>query len=114
MNLKGSLPLLILHILSYGPNHGYQINKLIYKLSGTVLDFKEGTLYPTLHNLQKDGLVESETSQTGGRRRRVYHLTKRGQQALDQNRAEWHEFKEAVNAVLKSDGKDIDDLLTDD
>ncbi|HVU10832.1 MAG TPA: helix-turn-helix transcriptional regulator, partial [Phototrophicaceae bacterium] len=58
MNLKGSLPLLILHVLTQGSNHGYGIAKLIRDQSGGVLDFKEGTLYPTLHTLEQQGLIE--------------------------------------------------------
>lgn len=113
MNLKGSLPLLILHILSHGPNHGYQIRKLIYELSDTVLDFQEGTLYPTLKKLENKKLLESNETQVSGRWRRVYRLTKKGQQTLHQNRAEWREFEDAVNAVLEADNTDIDDLTTD-
>jgi len=112
MNLKGSLPLLILHILSFGPSHGYQINKLIHQISESVLDFKEGTLYPTLHKLEGDKLIKSSDKQVGGRHRRVYHLTKQGQRKLDDERAQWEAFTKAVDAVLNA--TDVDDYLTND
>ena len=57
INLKGSLPLLVLHVLAQGENHGYGIAKLIKDQSEGVLDFKEGTLYPTLHGMEKQGLI---------------------------------------------------------
>jgi len=107
MNLKGSLPLLILHILSYGPNYGYRINKVVSNLSEDVLNFKEGTLYPTLHKLEKAGLIQSEHRKAEGRRRRVYELTEFGKTQLQTERTEWGQFKEAVDAVLEADGENI-------
>lgn len=101
MNLKGSLPLLILVILSRGPCHGYQIARAIKQQSDGVLDFKEGTLYPTLHGLEAQGLVESFTVEEGGRTRRYYRLTESGQGELERQLAHWARFTEAVNLVLK-------------
>ncbi|HVU14120.1 MAG TPA: helix-turn-helix transcriptional regulator, partial [Phototrophicaceae bacterium] len=103
MNLKGSLPLLILHVLAQGSNHGYGIAKLIRDQSGGVLDFKEGTLYPTLHTLEKQGLIESDEREEGGRMRCRYHLTPFGQAALAAQRQEWARYVEAVNRVLTNE-----------
>jgi PadR family transcriptional regulator len=66
-----------------------------------VLDFKEGTLYPTLHGLEKQGLIDTYQQEEGGRMRRYYRLTKGGQAMLDAQRAEWSRFAGAVNLVLK-------------
>lgn len=100
MNLKGSLPLLILHVLVDGPNHGYRIARRIKETSGGVLDFREGTLYPTLHGLEKDGLITSTKHKENGRQRRYYELTEAGHTALAAARAEWDSYAQAVNKVL--------------
>ena len=100
MNLKGSLPLLVLHVLANGSNHGYGIAKRIKEQSGDVLDFKEGTLYPTLHTLEKQGLIEACEQEENGRIRRCYHLTILGQAVLEAQRIEWARYAEAVNLVL--------------
>lgn len=101
MNLKGSLPLLILHNLMNGPNHGYRIAKQIKKQSGNVLDFKEGTLYPTLHSLEKQGLIAATSEVENGRKRRYYRLTDKGREAIADELAEWEEYTRAVNTILK-------------
>jgi transcriptional regulator len=101
MNLKGSLPLLVLHVLGKGANHGYGIAKQIKDQSRGVLDFKEGTLYPTLHGMEKQGLIEAYQQEEGGRMRRYYRLTGRGQSMLDAQREEWSRYTDAVNLVLQ-------------
>lgn len=101
MNLKGSLPLLILHTLSDGPKHGYWIAKDIKSQSQGVLDFKEGTLYPTLHGLEKQGLIEAYTEIENGRERRYYRLTDSGREALDHELEQWERYADAVSMVLK-------------
>lgn len=100
INMKGSLSLLILHILSAGPNHGYQIAKEIKEQSEGVLDFKEGTLYPTLHALEKQKLIKSSTETINGRKRRYYRITDAGAIQLAEQQAEWAAFSQAVNRVL--------------
>ena len=101
MNLKGSLPLLVLHVLAQGENHGYGIAKLIKDQSEGVLDFKEGTLYPTLHGMEKQGLIEAYQQEESGRLRRYYRLTKSGQAMLDAQLEQWSRYTDAVNMVLK-------------
>jgi transcriptional regulator len=101
MNLKGSLPLLILNNLKSGPNHGYRIAKQIKQQSEGVLDFKEGTLYPTLHGLEKQGLIEAYQEIENGRKRRYYRLTEAGRAALSEEMSEWEEYTHAVNRILK-------------
>jgi PadR family transcriptional regulator, regulatory protein PadR len=101
MNLKGSLPLLILYNLRNEPNHGYAIAKHIKQTTNGVLDFKEGTLYPTLHGMQKQGLVEMYKEKVNGRNRSYYRLTDKGRKMLKVELNEWHEFTAAVNSVLE-------------
>jgi transcriptional regulator len=100
MNLKGSLPLLILNCLIKHPSHGYEIAKHIKEKTSGVLDFQEGTLYPALHKLKKQGLIEDYVQVANGRQRRYYRLTEAGQQALDTERQAWFEYTQAVNTLL--------------
>lgn len=100
MNIKGSLPMLILQMLARGASHGYQIAKDIKATSEGVLDFKEGTLYPTLHNLEQRGWIEAFEEESSGRTRRYYRLTEAGRGALAQEREEWDRYSAAVNMVL--------------
>jgi PadR family transcriptional regulator, regulatory protein PadR len=101
MNVKGSLQLLILHALSRDASYGYQIAKEIKTKSGDVLDFQEGTLYPTLHKLEKERLIEAYVAEVDGRQRRYYRLTEAGERALNEERREWESYVQAVSAVLK-------------
>lgn len=100
MNLKGSLPLLILHVLEPAPLHGYAIAQAIKLRSAGVLDFREGTLYPTLHGLEERGLIESQVEIESGRQRRSYRMTEAGRRALAEQRGEWLRYTRAIGAVL--------------
>lgn len=83
-----------------GKNHGYRIAKRIKEESEGVLDFKEGTLYPTLHTLEAQGLISASDHIENGRTRRYYHLTDAGKNALTTQLAEWGRFSSAVNRIL--------------
>lgn len=100
MNLKGSLPLVILHTLSHGPKHGYRIAKVIKTHSEGVINIAEGTLYPTLHDLEKKGLIEAFEDIVNGRTRRCYRLTLAGEKELAKQREEWREYTHAMDRVL--------------
>jgi transcriptional regulator len=101
MNLKGTLPTLILQCLSEGPNHGYLIAKTIKSRSKGVLDFKEGTLYPALHDLENKGLLDSYERTEKGRKKRYYKLTQKGKKKLVEERKEWKNQSGAVDLVLE-------------
>ncbi len=101
MNLRGTLPALILEALEDKPDHGYSIAQRIKERSQGVLDFKEGTLYPALHKLENEGLVESYEEIEKGRTRRYYRLTKPGRGALAKSRQEWAKLSRAVTMILK-------------
>ena len=101
MNIKGSLQLLILNVLSQGPSHGYQIASEIKKRSSGLLDFQEGTLYPTLHNMERAGLLEVSDAEENGRTRRYYRLTESGKNMFKKELAEWQQFTRAVNSNLE-------------
>jgi PadR family transcriptional regulator PadR len=100
VNFKGTLPTLILEALLHESSHGYLIAQKIKKRSGGVLDFKEGTLYPALHKLESEGLVESYDGVEKGRPRRYYRITESGRGALARDRAEWREMSRAVTMIL--------------
>ncbi|HEX3743747.1 MAG TPA: PadR family transcriptional regulator [Bryobacteraceae bacterium] len=100
MNFKGTLPTLILEGLEREPSHGYRIAQDIKQRSAGILDFKEGTLYPALHKLENDGLVESYDGMEKGRPRRYYRITQSGHAALAKDRVEWRELSRAVTMIL--------------
>lgn len=100
MNFKGTLPTLILDALVREPSHGYLIAQRIKQRSQGVLDFKEGTLYPALHKLENDGLVESYEGMEKGRPRRYYRITESGRSTLMKDRAEWRKLSQAVTIIL--------------
>ncbi len=100
MNFKGTLPTLILEALVREPSHGYLIAQRIKQRSQGVLDFKEGTLYPALHKLENEGLVESYDGIEKGRPRRYYRITETGRGTLTKDRAEWRKLSQAVTIIL--------------
>ncbi len=81
---------LILSILAEGDSYGYAIIKRVRDLSGGKMTWTDGMLYPVLHRLQKQGLIESyvDTSETG-RERKYYRLKKEGTKALAEHRSQW-------------------------
>lgn len=100
--LKGSTVTLVLSVLSRAPMHGYQMVKEMDRLSRGVLTLKEGTLYPILHALDRDGLIQAQwEAGSGGRERKVYQLTDEGRGELERRAREWEEFRTAVDAVVQ-------------
>ncbi len=100
MNFKGTLPTLVLEALLQEPSHGYRIAQRIRERSEGVLDFKEGTLYPALHKLENEGMVESFDNAENGRPRRYYRITESGRGMLKRDRAEWRALSRAVTTIL--------------
>src|SRR5580698_10229097 len=99
--LKGHLDAIVLAALETGPAHGYAIIETIKTRSTSTFDLPEGTVYPALHRLEQAGLLASAwTTPPGGRRRRVYSLTKAGTSALSERRKAWGRFSTAVDGFL--------------
>ena len=98
--LKGHLDLLLLAILADGPAHGYAVIESLRQRSGGLFDLPEGTVYPALHRLERQALLGSRWSEDSARRRRIYHLTPKGQQVLASRQAEWKKFSKAINATV--------------
>ena len=102
--LQGTLDLLVLKTLTWGPAHGYAIVRWIQQLSRDQLIVSEGSLYPALHRLDERGWVESEwkISDTG-RRAKFYRLTPKGRAQLRAEQATWGRFVSAVARVLDAE-----------
>ena len=99
--LKGNTESLLLALLELEPMYGYQIVKEMKQRSSGYFDFKEGTLYPALHRLERDHLVEGKWRDTpSGMSRRYYYITEKGRQALTDRLSEWQRFSHAMNAVM--------------
>ena len=99
--LKGHLDLLLLAAVQARPAHGYAIALVLRARSDQALDLPEGTLYPALHRLERDGLLASRWAEVNGRRRRVYQLTRKGERALTRQHAEWRNFVRTVDAIVE-------------
>ena len=101
--LQGTLDLLVLKTLSWGPAHGYAIARWIQQLTGDVLQVGEGSLYPALHRLQARGWIESEWRRSElNRRARFYRLTTAGRRQLRAETDTWGRFVDAVGKVLET------------
>ncbi len=102
---KGTISFLILSLLCRKPMYGYEIASTIRQETNGVFEWKEGTLYPNLHKLEKTGLLCARwEGAEGTRRRKYYHITEAGLAFLPKKKQTWTKFCEAVNAVLeKSD-----------
>jgi PadR family transcriptional regulator, regulatory protein PadR len=99
--LRGNTPTLILAILRDGPQHGYAIAQEIERLSASVLQLNQGTLYPALHALERDGLIEGRWHLGAGERsKRVYSITPLGVAELDRRTQAWGQFAGAVDRVI--------------
>jgi PadR family transcriptional regulator PadR len=102
--LKGSINLLILRLLSQRDMYGYEIIHEASRRSEKAFQFKEGTLYPALHQLQRQGYLRSEwLTAESGRKRKYYSLTAKGRKLAQQRQESWSFFIDAVNAVLTRD-----------
>jgi len=99
--LRGSLDLLILKTLSLAPMHGWGISQRVQQISNGVLEVNQGSLYPALQRLEKDGLVTSDWDTTDNNRRaRYYRLTTTGRRALGVELESWRRFASGLEAVL--------------
>jgi PadR family transcriptional regulator, regulatory protein PadR len=98
--LNGQLDSLILATVAEEPAHGYAILQRLKDRSSGAFDLAEGTIYPALHRLERDGLLSSAWSTGSGRRRRVYNLTRAGTSALEVRRREWKRFAHAIELVM--------------
>jgi PadR family transcriptional regulator PadR len=98
---KGSVLALILSLLQEGPMYGYQLSKELQRRSKGYFEFKEGTLYPALHRMERQGLLRGEWQVVAeGPSRKFYHLTAEGRAELARLQKEWTTFTDRLLAVL--------------
>ena len=99
--LQGTLDLIILQTLRWGPQHGYGISQAIKATSKELFVVDTGSLYPALHRLEKQGFVKSGWDVTDNNQRaKFYHLTAAGKRQLSAERSKWEAFSRAMLLVL--------------
>ena len=100
--LQGTLDLIVLQALRWGPQHGYALSQRVRLASGDRLQVDAGSLYPALHRLKRQKLVASEwATAVSGQRVKVYTLTTAGRVRLEDARSRWQEFAETMEWLLR-------------
>ena len=100
--IKGTLSLIILSLLSRRAMYGYEIAATVKAETDGALDWKAGSLYPSLHKLEKDGLVRGEwQGEPDTRQRKYYHIAKAGRAALGEKEASWSQLTKAIAQIME-------------
>lgn len=100
--LRGSTTMLVLKLLEERDMYGYLIIEELAKKSNDTFDLKAGTLYPILHGLENDGMLESyEDNPDNSRVRKYYSITKKGKKLLKEEEEEWNVYVSTINQVLE-------------
>lgn len=98
--MRGAGPVAVLRLLETGERYGYELVKLLDERSEGVLAMGQSTLYPLLYNLEAKGLITAETKEAeGGRQRKYYRLTDRGQKRLAREREQWQAVTVAMGKL---------------
>jgi PadR family transcriptional regulator PadR len=106
--LQGTLDLLILRTLLFGPTHGHAIAKRIKQASEDLLQIETGSLYPALHRLEARGWITASWKLSEmGKRAKYYSLTNRGRKELVAERTKWERFSRAMGLVLNPSGEEL-------
>lgn len=101
--VQGTLDMLILKTLVQGPMHGYGIAQSIQQISEEVLRVEEGSLYPALHRLELDGMLDSEWGESANKRRaKYYRLTASGRKQLQTEANKWRRVAGAIARVIET------------
>ena len=99
--LQGTLDLIILQTLRWGPRHGYGITQMIRAGSRDALQVDTGSLYPALHRLERQRYVAAEWQTSEKKQRvRIYRLTPRGRKQLEVERSRWEQISEAIAGLM--------------
>jgi PadR family transcriptional regulator PadR len=99
--LQGTLDMLILQMLQWGPQHGYGIVQALRLRSGDVLQVETGSLYPALHRLERQSWVQSEWKQSESKQKaRYYRITAKGKKQLASHLGRWERIVEAIGSVM--------------
>ena len=101
--LKGTLDMLILKIVAFGPIHGYAISQRIRQISKDFFQVQQGSLYPALHRLEDRGLLHADWKESEtGREAKFYTLTKKGRKRLETELLNWERTSDAVALILRT------------
>ena len=101
--LKGTLDMLILKVVAFGPIHGYAISQRIQQISKDFFQVPEGSLYPALHRLEDRGWLQARWEETdSGRDAKFYTLTRAGRKRLGAEMVNWERMSEAVALILSA------------
>lgn len=99
--LQGTLDMIVLQTLRWGPRHGYGIAQMIKATSSEVLKIETGSLYPALHRLERQKLIAADWDVSeNGQRVRIYRLTAAGKKRLASERSRWEQLSGAIAAIL--------------
>lgn len=102
--IQGTLDMLILQTLQWGPQHGYGIIQALRLQSGEVLQVETGSLYPALHRLERQGLAQSQWKQSDSKQRaRYYRITAKGKKRLASELSRWEQIVEAIGSIMHSE-----------
>jgi len=106
--LQGTLDMLVLQTLRWGPAHGYSISQAIRSASKEMFRVETGSLYPALHRLEKRGLVRAEwKTSDNNQRAKYYRLTPAGRRHLTREQSRWDQLVEAVHALMHARGQEL-------
>lgn len=98
--IKGSTTLLIMQLLKQEDMYGYQMIEELRIKSKNIFELKAGTLYPLLHTMEQNEIVEAYETEANGRIRKYYHLTAKGIKLLSEKKAEWSLYASSMSDVL--------------
>lgn len=100
--LQGTLDMIVLQTLRWGPRHGYGIAQMIRASSNEALRVDTGSLYPALHRLEKQGWIAADWDVSENRQRvRVYRLTATGKKQLVSERSRWEQLSQAIAGIMR-------------
>ena len=103
--VQGTLDMLVLRTLQWGPQHGHGISVAIRAASQDVLQVEHGSLYPALHRLREQGWIQAEWKMTENKQRaRYYRLSAKGRKRLAAEESRWNQLVEAIARVMKPVG----------
>lgn len=101
--LQGTLDMLILKVVAFGPIHGYGISQRIQQISRDVLQVRQGSLYPALHRLENRGWLGAQWGESeSGREAKFYSLTEAGRRQLEQETSNWERLSDAISLILRT------------
>jgi len=102
--LHGTLDLLILKTLTFGPRHGYAIVRWLRENTNNALQVEEGSLYPALYRMEGKGWIEAEWGESElGRKAKFYSITREGRKQLKRQLNHWETVQDAVGRVLRTE-----------